>query len=153
MGFRSLLRPCHESARHCSTARIGSLPINTDWCRLGCSGLCLEQLNTSQRMSQCPDIGQGQANVHISKCPPQVPDCDLEQNQTFHSVHISECLASRIPIMLQRYENFMKTNVAGIVLVLILSTETCLCDNYGPSYVHFPNPPQNHGSLLLVFVK
>ena len=71
MGFRSLLRPCHESARHCSTARIGSLPINTDWCRLGCSGLCLEQLNTSQRMSQCPDIGQGQANVHISKCPPQ----------------------------------------------------------------------------------
>ena len=59
----------------------------------------------------------------------------------------------QIPIMLQRYENFMKTKVAGIVLVLILSTETCLCDNYGPSYVRFPNPPQNHGSLLLVFVK
>ena len=45
----------------------------------------------------------------------------------------------QVPIMLQRYENFMRTKVAGIVLVLILSTETCLCDNYGPSYVRpFP---------------
>ena len=108
-------------------------------------------------MSQCPDIGEGQANVRISKCPPPVPNWDLEQNLTFHSVPCIQMIGvakkRQIPITPQRYENFMKTKVAGIVLVLILSTETCLCHNYGPSYIHFPNPPQNHGSLLLVFVK
>ena len=47
----------------------------------------------------------------------------------------------QIPIMPQRYENFMKTKVAGIALVLILSTETCQCP-----YIQMSAPGPKLGS-------